>query len=256
MDLQTAKLNQVTGKVLGKRVVADGTNKLRIRCVAYPEASAHYADAVLVSATSLVLSIDGVADTSFAGGSGTLLFATYTTLGALVDQINSSANWEAEIVAGLRSDTINGSELLARSTSTFRMWVEVLINADSSDNGVLMLQAVLEPGQPFDTVHPKSRNAWRYKDHRVLLNRVRGLINTNAGEVIAIKVWELPVDKSAILRLVAQYDGTDNTEKDSGAVDLPIVSANYGNCLLIQLDSTGTGYVDSGAYLDVQGKRE
>lgn len=255
MDIQTAQLNKAVAKSIGARVVADSTVKLRLRCVGYPESSPHNGDAVLVSATSLILKIDTVADTTVGSG-GTLAFATYTTLGALVDAINASANWEAEIVAGLRSDTINGSELLARSTATFRMFEAVEIKADSSDNGVLMLQLALDPGVAFDFVHPKAKNSKRYKDHRVSLTRVRGLINTNAGEVIAIKVWEVLPEKAAILRLLAQYDGTDNTEKDSGASQVPVVSANYGNSLLIQLDSTGTGYVDTGAYLDAQGLRE
>jgi len=249
MDNQTAQLNKAIAKAIGGRVVADGSVKLRIRCVGYPESSAHYADAVLVSATSLVLSIDGVTDL-------TLAFATYTTLGALADVINASSNWEAEIVAGLRSDTINGSELLARSTSTFRMFQEVSIYADSSDNGVLRLNIALDPGVPFDYIHPKGKNSKRYKAHRVAVKRIKALINTNAGEVIAVKIWEVLPDKAAVKQLLAQFDGTDNTALDSGASDEPIASADYGNSLLVQLESTGTGYVDSGAYLEVQGVRE
>jgi len=256
MNNSEALLNKLVGKRIGERVVADGTVKLRIRCVKYGESTPHYADAVVVSATSLVLSIDGVADTSFAGGSGTLLFATYTTLGALADQINSSANWEAEIVAGLRSDTVSGSELLARSTSTFRMWQEVSIYADSSDNGNYGLDVVLEPGQAFDYVHGKNFAGKQFNQHCVGVLRVRGLCNTNAGEVISIQVHEVKPDKAAVYKLLAQFDGTDNTEKDSGQANEVFVTANYGNSILVRIRSTGTGWIDSGAYLDVQGVRE
>jgi len=255
MDTITANLNRAVRKAIGQRVVADGSVKLRIRCVGYPESTAHYADAVVVSATSLVLSIDGVTDDTFAGATGTLLFATYTTLGALVDEINSSTNWEAEIVAGLRSDTINGSELLARSTSTFRMFQEVSLYADSSDNGVYGLDLILEPGLPFETVHGLLSQQTG-NQHRVGVLRVRGLCNTNAGEVIAIQCHELKPDKAVVGDLLAQFDGTDNTEKDSGQANEPFVHADFGNSILVRIRSTGTGWIDSGAYLDVQGVRE
>lgn len=255
MDNPTAMLNNLVGESIGGRIVADGSVKLRIRCVAYPESTAHYADAVIVSATSAVFSLDGVADTSFSGGSGTLLFSAYTTLGALVDQINSSDNWEAEIVAGLRSDTINGSELLARSTSTFRMFEEVKLYADSSDNGVYGLDLILEPNKPFETVHGLLSQQ-SFLQHRVLLNRLRALVNTNAGEVIAVQVHEVKPDRAEVGDLLYQLDGTDNAEADSGQTDVMLVSAGYGNSLLVRLRSTGTGWVDATAYLDVQGKRE
>lgn len=242
-------------KAIGGRVVADGSIKLRIRCVAYPESSAHYADAVIVSATSLVLSVDGVTDTSFAGGSGTLLFATYTTLGTLVDQINSSANWEAEIVAGLRSDTVSGSELLARSTSVFRMFQEVSLYADSSDNGVLRLSFLLEPGKPFETVHGLDSQQ-SYHQNRVGVQRLRSLVNTNAGEVIAVTVYELLPNKATAFKTLAVFPGADNTVLDSGQTDVVMLNADFGNSLLVEVTSTGTGYVDAGAYLDVQGVRE
>jgi hypothetical protein len=254
MDNKTAELNKAIAKSIGARVTSDTTVKLRIRCVGYAKSSKHYADAVVVAATSLVLSIDGVADTTFSGATGTLLFATYTTLGTLVDQINSSVNWEAEIVAGLRSDTINGSELLARSTSTFKMWEEVTLKADSSDNGVYKVGYCLEPGVAFDYVHGQSPKS--YKTHRVGITRLRGLINTNAGEVISMTVYELKPDKASAYKTLAVYPGTDNTEKDTGATDEPLLHAGYGNSLLVELESTGTGWIDSAAYLDVLGVRE
>ena len=160
-----SSLNKAVAKSVGARVVADGSVKLRIRCVAYPESSANYADAVLVSATSLTLSVNGVAD-STVGSSGVLAFATYTTLGALVDAINLSANWEAEIVAGLRTDAVDGSELLARSTSVFRMFQEVSLYADSSDSGVYKLQYLLEPGRSLKL--STARQMQSYRQHRVV----------------------------------------------------------------------------------------
>lgn len=233
-------------KYIGSRVVADGTVKLRIKCVAYPESTAHYADAVNVSATSLTLSIDGTADATV-GTAGVLAYATYTTLGALVDAINLSANWKAEIVAGLRTDAINGSELLARSTSTFRMHQVVNIYADSSDSGVYKVGILLEPNEAFENVVTDLKG-------RVGLVRHRSLVNTGSGEATTITAYELKPDKASAYKTLGVWAGADNTEKDSGQTDLPIVQADFGNSILIEV--TSTGWADSGAYLDVQGIRE
>jgi len=253
MDDRQAILNSAIAKAVGGRVVADGSIKLRIRCIAYPESTKHYADAVVVSATALTLYVDGAVDSNV-GASGVLAFATYTTLGTLVDAINISGTWEAEIVAGLRSDTVSGSELLARSTSTFRMYEEISLYADSSDNGVYKVSYLLEPGQAFEYVRTKV--APSYKTHRVGLQRLKGLINTNAGEAIYMTAYELKPDKASALKTSGTWEGTDNIEKDTGATDDVMVHAGYGNSILIDLYSTGTGWIDSGAYLEVQGKRE
>jgi len=247
MNTSQAQTAKALEKGIGKRIVADEGVAFRLRYVGTPESAAGYADAVLVSATSLVLSVNGVADTSFAGASGTLLFATYTTLGKLVDEINTSAAWEAEIVAGLRSDTVSGSELIARSTSTFRPFVEVDITWDSSDNGNLGLDILLEPGVPFGSADAA-------KQHRVGLTRVIGLVNSNAGEAINIVAYELKPDKAAVHKTLATFIATDNTEKDSGATDLPLVHADFGNSILVRF--RGTGWIDTSAYLGVLGTRQ
>lgn len=253
MDLKTSQLNKAIAKKIGAVRAADEGVALRIRCVGYAESSSHYADAVLVSATSLTLSIDGSADTTV-GSSGVLAFATYTTLGSLVDAINASSNWEAEIVAGLRSDTVSGSELLARSTSTFRMYQEVTLKWDSSDNGVYGIDYCLEPGRPFETVHGVSGANKSFLEHRVGLSRVLALCNTNAGESITLYVYEVKPDKAAVLNTLATFTVTDNTEKDSGAQDGPIVHAGFGNSILVRF--RGTGWIDTGAYLKVLGEVE
>jgi len=252
MDIVTANLDKALAKNIGGTVTTNLGQALRLRCVGYAESSAHYADAVLVSNTSLVLSIDGVADTTVGSG-GTLAFATYTTLGKLVDAINLSDNWEAEIVAGLRSDAINGSELLARSTSTFRMYQTVVIYFDSDDNGNLGFDFLLEPNQEFEYVHGTA-GLKSYKQHRVGFYRAKLLVNTNAGETIDIVVSELRPDKASVYKELARFTATDNTEKDTGATTVPLVHAGYGNSILVR--ARGTGWVDASAYLHVFGVKE
>jgi len=238
---------------IGAHVVADGIKKLRIRCVGYAESSEHYADAVVVSATSLVLSIDGSADTTFSGASGTLLFATYTNLGKLVDEINSSPNWEAEIVAGLRTDAINGSELLARSTSVFRMYEEIGLYGDTSDSGVYRIGYLLESNKPFETVHGLSSQK-TFHQNRVGLQRIRALINTSDAGAWDLSVYEVGSDRAASLGTLYNATPADNTEKDTGQTDAPMFHSKYGNSLYIV--ASDAAWADSGAYLGVEGFRE
>lgn len=231
---------------IGRVLAADQGVALRIRYVGSGESSSAYADAVLVSATSLTLSVNGVAD-STVGASGVLAFATYTTLGALVDAINLSSNWDAKIVAGLRSDAVNGSELLARSTSAFRPYNEVQLFWDSSDNGVLGIDFLLEPADAF--ARPEQQAA-----HRVGFKQLLARVNTSGGESIQIYVYELAPDKAAVLRTLAQYTAADDTVLDSGLVEEPVAHAAWGNSILVRF--RGTGWVDSASYLRVFGVRE
>lgn len=248
MDKYTAVVNSTIAKGIATRTLADAGVALRLRCVANPESSGHYADAVLVSATSLTLSVDGVAD-STVGSSGVLAFATYTTLGALVDAIQLSSNWEAEIVAGLRSDTVNGSELLARSTSTFRMYAEVSLTWDSSDNGVLGIDFLLEPERPFAFARGQATS-----QHRVGFKGIIALVNSNAGEDINVVVSEVKPGNAAIFKTLKTIVCADNTVKDTLTDNDFLAHADYGNSILVRF--RGTGWIDTAAYLEVGGVKE
>lgn len=246
MNRKQAQTAQALRKAIGRRVVADGGVALRVRYVGAGESAPDYADAVLVSATALTLSVNGTGD-STVGSSGALAFATYTTLGALVDAINLSSNWEAEIVAGLRTDAVNGSELLARSTSTFRPYVSLDLFWDSSDGGVAGIDYLLEPAGPFATAAQRAQ-------HRVGFKRVKALVNSSGGETIQIIVYELKPDKAASQGIRFQDGAADNTAYDSGSLNEPMANADYGNSLLVRF--RGTGWQDAAAYLEVQGTLE
>ncbi len=246
MNHKEAQTSKALETGIGVALVADQGVALRLRYVGSPESSPDSADAVLVSATSLTLSVNGVAD-STVGSAGVLAFATYTTLGLLVDAINLSANWEAEIVAGLRTDAVNGSEMLARSTSTFRPFQTVELKWDSSDGGVGGIDYALESFPEF------SRSSVRGQ-HRVSFERLIALVNTGDSSATTIYVYEVEKDRASVVRTLAQFSATDNTQLDTGEVDFPI-HAEWGNDILVRFRNGG-GWADSGAYLRVQGRRQ
>lgn len=246
MNDRQAQTARNVAQAIGRVLVADQGVALRIRYVGSPESSSDYADAVLVSATSLTLSKNGAADTTV-GAAGVLEFATYDTLGKLVDAINLSSNWEAEIVAGLRSDAVDGSELLARSTATFRPYSTVELKWDSS--AAFHISFLLEPADAF--ARPEQREG-----HRVGFRRGLGLVNTADSGTWDFSVYELGPDKAASLRTVVDADTADNTAYDTGAADEILVHADYGNSLLVKVYDGGSGWADTGAYLKVYGERE
>lgn len=245
MNHKEAQTSKALETGIGVALVADQGAALRLRYVGSPQSSPDYADAVLVSATSLTLSVNGSADTTV-GASGVLAFATYTTLGLLVDAINLSANWEAKIVAGLRTDAVDGSEMLARSTSTFRPYTDVELKWDSSDGGVLGVDYALE-------CYPEFNRSGVTAQRRVSFERLIAYVNTSGGESITAYVYEVAPDRAAVVRTLAQFAVADDTEKDTGEVDFPI-HAEWGNDILVRF--RGTGWVDSAAYLRVQGRRQ
>lgn len=243
-------MSSLVQKGVGSAIVNDGGIALRIRCIANPESTPNTADAVLVSATSLTLKQNGSADTSV-GASGVLAFATYTTLGALVDAINASGTWQAEIVGGLRADAINGSQLLARSTSVVRNFAEIDLYWDSSVH--LGLDVLLEPGIPFEgapSSFVKGMNSDRRFQHRVGFQRVI-CKDDNDGTALSVTVYELKPQNASTVKTIASFTPTDNTELDSG-VDAPVLHADYGNNILIRF-AGATSFTDTSCYLKAFG---
>jgi len=247
MNTQDAVASKALETVVGVRRTADTSVALRLRYVGSPESSSDYADAVLVSNTALTLSVNGVADPNV-GASGVLAFATYTTLGTLVDAINASGTWEAEIVAGLRSDSTGSSRLLARSTSTFRPYFSVNLAWDSSVTAGLDIAIEAQPAD--------FSKALRADLYRVAFKRSRSLVNTNAGEATILTITEVTKDRSAVVRTIQVFNGADNTllDTDSNGSMLPI-NAAWGNDILVRLTVAG-GWVDTGAYLEAVGTRQ
>lgn len=76
-----------------------------------------------------------IADTTVTGcgaTAGTLAVASCTTLGALIDRVNASANWRAVILDGLRTDSVTGAKLLALTAASASLSEGLAVNWDTS----------------------------------------------------------------------------------------------------------------------------
>jgi len=99
----------VTRKLLSKKVINQNVDDVAVAIRIRHISSDAVTSVTLTSTTNLVL-ID-------AAGTTTSTFSTDTTLGAVVDRINASANWEAIILDAKRSDA-SASTLLPNSAIT------------------------------------------------------------------------------------------------------------------------------------------
>ena len=232
-------------KAISAYLIQDQGVALRVKCVAYPDSSKHYADVVVVSASTLTFSIDGTAD-STVGTAGVITISSgVITLGALVDAINLSANWKAEIVAGLRADAVNGSQLLARTTSTFKMGISKDLYWDSSTH--LSMEYVLEPGS-FLTDEQRG-------GYRVGFKRFKGQCDVGSG-TLTLYVYEIPADHNGTYAVIkGTWAMTDDTELDTGAQDVSRVQSDYGKLLLVRITG-GTDFPDTDIRFQVEGEVE
>ena len=151
----------------------------------------------VVSATSIRL-IDATTDST------ALLFGTYTTLGALVDQINTLANWKARILDGLRATSTASSVLLPNSAitavtiggeSVYQVFLDQSVANDvfyrvSLDRGVLNTEeGVLKTSVPKGSHRVKIMGiTYRENISGATLNGVR-IYKFEPGTLLETQIW-------------------------------------------------------------------
>lgn len=183
------------------------------------------------------------------GGTDTYLFATYTTIGALVDAINADGIFEAKVLDSVRAEAtasqfVDGAITAAtdvRDGDGGTLYYDVLVDTDAAD----YFAARLTFDYGFDKAETK-------KKHRVHMQEIKYLMNLGtAGTVYMYEV-----------------DGTTETEVfkeaavDNSATSITWASgeakytANEGNDLVVYIPDTGNLADASTNYLRVIGEQE
>lgn len=226
-------------------IVADQSVALAIK---YKGTSAS-ATVTVVSATGITLKQGAAAaeavDTSVgASANGVVDFATDTTLGAVVDRINASPNWSAEIVDGLRADSMASSTMLARSETTLSpVRVQVLpLYWDTSAHLSISY-----------CISPRRLNFNRKRmGYQAVLKDVKALVNVGSGTLTLYVYNRDP--KTGTTTLLHQAAGTDNTELNVPAFGAGTgeYRSEFGHELLVRY-TMSVDLPDSGAYLRVTG---
>jgi hypothetical protein len=201
----------------------------------------------VVAATGITLKQGALAseavDTTVGSSSdGIVRFATDTTLGAVVDRINASPNWHAEIIDGLRTDAVDGSQVKALSEYTLapRTEFKALPWDTSAHLGIDYRISARRNNFNVD------QDGWK-----AALYRFFAICDIGSG-ALTIKVYD--VDKvSGTTVLLGSYSASDNSEKDSGAMEVPYFLSQAGHDLLVRFAGSGD-FPDTTVYLRVVAK--
>lgn len=181
---------------------------------------------------------------STVGSSGVVDDATYTTIGAMVDVINASPNWHAEIIDGLRSD-LSGNTLLARAETTLSPARGQVLPLFWDTSAHLSLSYAISARRlNFNRSH-KNLGA------QSILKQVTTLVNIGSG-ALSLKVYQTNATRSEAT-LLASKVVSDNTDTTLISAAGETYVADPSKELLVRI----TGSVDlpdSGAYLDVSGE--
>lgn len=175
------------------------------------------------------------------GASGVVADGTYTTLGAMVDAINLSPNWHAELVDALRAD-VSTAALKALSEYTFSPKTEV-VNLYVDTSAALTLTYRISARRTNVNKSSKGKQAF-FKAANALVNVVAGTLTLNVYEITPAGV---------IVNTLGTWPGTDNTDLAvsiaSGQGEL---FGAVGNPLLVRY-TCSADLPDTGAYLRVAG---
>lgn len=195
----------------------------------------------LTSATDLVLISTDTPTTV------TSTFATDTTLGAVVDRINASANWKARILDGFRSTTTASSVLIPNSAvtavtiggeSVYQIFIDGS-EADSMafrasyDRGVLRDDFGRVKTQVADRV---GLNGWKQNAHRVKINKIKYSADVSGATVNGLRIYEIDSVTLAETEIwCANLVDDTVTSHDFG--DFPIASREGNELVVAIVDS-------------------
>lgn len=197
---------------------------------------------VSTNATPVVTLVSGTGITLADAGytTGSLAFATYTTLGALVDIINASHGlyWKARIIDGLRSTSTASSVLIPNSVITpVTQGGETIYQAfiDQSVNDSVFYRVAQDRGVLRD-------DDGRLKDnepagsHRVKITGITYNENISAATLNGVRIYEF----NPATLLETQIWSAKSVDATQTTIDFtlnPITSA-YGNELVVMVNDS------------------
>ena len=236
-SLDAALVRKALAKHVVGSVVDDGAVAIRLRYVG----------------TGTVTSVTTVTGTGITmitsdGGTDAYTFATYTTVGTLVDAINGDGIFEAKVLDTIRSEAtddqfVNG----AISSSVFRdggvsttVW-DVLVDTDAAD--YIAYRLTFDRGFEREAIK---------KGHRVSLREIVYYMTMGtASSANSVRVYE--IDGTTETQIARRATGATQTKTTINfASGEGFISADVGNDLVIYVtDAAFTD--DAGNYLEVTG---
>ena len=235
-SLDAALVRKALAKHVVGSVVDDGAVAIRLRYVG--------------SGTVTSVTIDSSTDIEMItsdGGTDTYLFATYTTVGALVDAINGDGIFEAKVLDTIRAEAtddqfVNGaiaSSTLRDGKVSTTVW-DVLVDTDAADYTAYRLT--------FDRGFEREVQK---RQHRVSLTEIVYNLDISAAEAEAVKIYEIDGTNETLIFSRKSVDATKTTinfASGEGKLD-----AAFGNDLVVYIMDTTSITDSSDNYLEVGG---
>lgn len=235
-SLDAALVRQALAKNVVGLVLDDEAVAIRLRYVG----SGTVTSVTVTTATNIVMVTSD-------GGTDTYAFATYTTVGALVDAINGDGIFEAKVLDSIRSEA-TASQFIdgAISSSTLRdsgvsttVW-DVEVDTDAANYTAYRLT--------FDRGFEKEA---RKDQHKVSIREFVYNQDVNGALAKAVRIYEIDGTNETLIFSRKSVDATKTTvnfASGEGKID-----ADFGNDLVVYImDSTSITDSDDN-YLEVTG---
>lgn len=181
-----------------------------------------------------------------ADGTTTVAFATDTTVGAVADAINVTANWECKVLDALRADAsastmVDGA--IVAGTVEGVTYYDALVDTDAKDSMTYRLTYDRTVGED------KPSGA-----HRVHLQEFVYNVDVNAAQVDGVQLWEVDGTTETQIMSRLSVDATETTH--NWASGRAKITAGEGNDLVIRIDDSTSVTDASGNFLEVVGELE
>ena len=227
------------------RLVADGSYLIGIKYLgSQPSATVTVSsgDITVKHGTAGAEAVD-----STVGASGVVADGTYTTLGAMVDAINASPNWNAYIIDGVRADV---------STAALKTMSETTINKKSAVLG-LSSDTSAALGIKY-RISARRLNYYRSQKRAKLGGPFQSIIrqatarcNTGSG-TLTLALYEVDTTGTTATLLASVTPADDTATTLFASLIDEAVRSSQGNDLLVSFTGSGD-FPDSGMYLEVIG---
>lgn len=179
------------------------------------------------------------------GGTDTYAFATYTTIGTLVDAINADGIFKAKVLDSVRSEAtasqfVDGA--ITAGTVNGVSYYDVLVDTDAADYFAVRLTY----DRGFDKPH-KAR-------HRVDLQEIVYSINLGTAAANAVDIYKIDADgvTETVVYSTLSVDTTETTIDFANGEGF--LSGDIGGDIVVKIDDSGNLADADGNFLRIVGK--
>ena len=226
-DSLLARYYAAEGKV--GRVVDDTPVAIRI---SHPGTEAVTSVTVNTAASIVLIDADGTTTIDITA-------AAYNTIGEVADYINSLDNWACKVLDALRSDAVDGSQLVDGAISSS------VVNGETVWD-VLQDTSVLK-AMTYRCTYDRNVDLNRPKGaHRVKLQEFTYNLNVNAASANGVRVYEWDANNKTETQVwqATSVDATDTTHNFASGKGT--ITAGVGNDLIVRVqDDTSVTDADA-----------